>query len=263
VTTIEPPQKAVGKEDSEVIDDYSLFNPLAYLKEYHIKWDREDDFSAQFIHKAFESIPPQKTMIDVGGGPTIYQLISPRNKVEEITFAEYAESNRQAVQKWIKGDPDAFDWDPYFKHHLELEKRAYTDSIEEMKASVRAKVKEFLPCDLRLRPPIPGPERTFDIVSCHFTVEAVCKHDEELTGTIGTLLALSRPGGYLIMSSITDAVRYRVGDYDFHVYPMDRKRVEEVLQTLGCSILKIESGPAEPGRYYGGTFSIFAQKASR
>jgi len=260
LTAKEPVGRTRADTAVGVVDDYQLFRPLDYLTEYHFKWDEEDDFSARFIHSAFKSIAPQDTMIDVGGGPTIYQLISARNKVKKITCAEYLESNRLEVQKWLRNEPDAFNWDQYFKHYLALEQDARETSIDEMKDSLRSKLGEFIPCDLHQPQPIPGPVRVFDVVSSHFCVEAICKNDDDLVSKLGKLVALTRPGGYLIMSGLKEAQSYQVGEFNFYAYPMDQERFLEVLRQAGCKILAVETGPAEADRHYGGTFSLFAQK---
>jgi hypothetical protein len=261
LTAKEPLASALADSAVGVVDDYGLFRPLDYLNEYHLEWDAEDEFSARFIHAAFESIAPQDSMIDVGGGPTLYQLISARNKVKKITCAEYLESNRREVQKWLRNEADAFNWDQYFKHYLALERDAHATSIDEMKDCLRSKLGEFIPCDLNQQEPIPGPRRVFDVVSSHFCVEAICKDDDDLVSKLGKLAALARTGGYLIMSGLKEAHCYQVGDFNFYAYPMDQERFLEVLRQSGCNILAVECGPAEPDRNYGGTFSLFAQKA--
>ena len=40
------------------------------------------------------------SLLEFGGGPTIYSLISAAKYVESITFAEYAETNRDEVVLW-------------------------------------------------------------------------------------------------------------------------------------------------------------------
>ncbi len=40
------------------------------------------------------------TLLEFGGGPAVFSLISAAKHVESITFAEYAESNRDEIVKW-------------------------------------------------------------------------------------------------------------------------------------------------------------------
>ena len=51
-------------------------------------------------------------LIDVGTGPTIYQLISACEAFQEIILSDYLELDLQGVDKWLKKDPGAYDWSP-------------------------------------------------------------------------------------------------------------------------------------------------------
>ena len=42
-------------------------------------------------------------LLEFGGGPAIYGLISAAEHVDKIVFAEYAESNRREVETWVEG----------------------------------------------------------------------------------------------------------------------------------------------------------------
>jgi hypothetical protein len=245
---------------AEVVEDYALFQPMDYLAEYHMDWDEEDKFASDFLHSSFESIAPQNSMIDVGGGPTLYQLISARNKVNTITCAEFLEVNRREIEKWRANAPDAFNWDPYFKHYLRLEKQAYCKSIEEMKISLRSKLSEIVPYDFTKDPSMAGPVRSFDIVSSHFMVEHLVKNDNEFETGLRSLISLGCPGGYLILSFLREADNYKVGPFEFYTYRINEEICERLLVKNGCRLLRLERGPAEPHRHYQGTFSLFAQR---
>ena len=53
-------------------------------------------------------------VLDFGGGPAIFDLISAAPYAEEIIFAEYSEENRKEVAAWRERSPDAHDCSPYF-----------------------------------------------------------------------------------------------------------------------------------------------------
>lgn len=44
-----------------------------------------------------------RALLEFGGGPTIHSLISAAQHVETITFADYAESNRDEIIMWKDG----------------------------------------------------------------------------------------------------------------------------------------------------------------
>ncbi|KFQ51377.1 Nicotinamide N-methyltransferase, partial [Nestor notabilis] len=61
------------------------------------------------------------TLIDVGCGPTIYQLLSACERFQEIISLDYTDRNRWELEKWLKNEPGAFDWSPVVKYVCELE----------------------------------------------------------------------------------------------------------------------------------------------
>ena len=61
------------------------------------------------------------TLIDVGCGPTIYQLLSACERFREIIALDYTDQNRRELEKWLKNEAGAFDWSPVVKYVCELE----------------------------------------------------------------------------------------------------------------------------------------------
>lgn len=88
----------------EQIDEKRSCVPF-YLRSFHDfyttlhdKWDRKN-----------------ARLLEFGGGPTIYTLISAALYVKDITFAEYVGASRKEVRKWIDRDPDSHNWFPYVR----------------------------------------------------------------------------------------------------------------------------------------------------
>lgn len=57
-----------------------------------------------------------RTLIDIGSGPTIYQLLSACAHFEDITMTDFLEVNRQELELWLREEPGAFDWSTYSQH---------------------------------------------------------------------------------------------------------------------------------------------------
>ena len=58
--------------------------------------------------------------MDFGCGPTIHFPVSPSRFYDEIYFADFKE-NTAEIEKWIKKDPDAFDWTHVMEKYAKLE----------------------------------------------------------------------------------------------------------------------------------------------
>lgn len=64
-----------------------------------------------------------RTLIDVGSGPTIYQLLSACDHFEEIVATDYLAVNREELGRWARGEPGTFDWSPFIRHVCKIEGR--------------------------------------------------------------------------------------------------------------------------------------------
>lgn len=85
----------------------ALFPSREYLKRFtdptadpmmvHVQflegWHR---FYSKYVNGASDS----KCLLEFGGGPTLHSLITACRHVESITFADYAESNRNEIIMW-------------------------------------------------------------------------------------------------------------------------------------------------------------------
>lgn len=60
-------------------------------------------------------------LIDIGSGPTIYQLLSACESFKEIIATDYTDQNLQELEKWLKKDPGAFNWSIVVEYVCELE----------------------------------------------------------------------------------------------------------------------------------------------
>lgn len=60
-------------------------------------------------------------LIDIGSGPTIYQLLSACESFKEIIVSDYTDQNLRELQKWLKKEPGAFDWSPVVTYVCDLE----------------------------------------------------------------------------------------------------------------------------------------------
>ena len=63
-----------------------------FLEKFHSFYDK-------YVSENGDSM----TLLEFGGGPSIYSLISAAKHVESITFAEFAPTNRQEIEQWRNG----------------------------------------------------------------------------------------------------------------------------------------------------------------
>ncbi len=95
-------------ESSGVSDEYNpktnaVFPAKAYLERYIDPRTDVAQCQTHYLkgfHSFYENHVNGGSMLEFGGGPTLLTLISAAKHVESITFAEYAETNRNEVIRW-------------------------------------------------------------------------------------------------------------------------------------------------------------------
>lgn len=74
------------------------------------------NFQSTVARRLLEEYPKDKIeVLDVGGGPTIYQHMIICLAAGNITHSEFLKNNRDEVEKWLNDEEGSFDWDAYFK----------------------------------------------------------------------------------------------------------------------------------------------------
>jgi len=117
-------------EPPPATNNWSHFDPKAYLRDYYSHVGLENLALWRFLVRVFSDLPRGGRLLEFGGGPTLYSLIPAANSVDEIHFCDYSETNLQEVRGWLQGDADAFDWTHFVCATLELEGRvASIDSV--------------------------------------------------------------------------------------------------------------------------------------
>ncbi|MFH1181646.1 MAG: guanitoxin biosynthesis pre-guanitoxin forming N-methyltransferase GntF [Candidatus Woesearchaeota archaeon] len=241
--------------------DFSKFNPLDYLQEYYAddENDPENDFLLSFFHDVYGQMPRQKKLLEVGGGPVIYPLISASSKVDEIIFSEFTDENRAAVKNWVQKHPTAFDWSRYFKYVAEME----CTSPERIEERLRSRLKKIIKCDISKSNPIaPLSHKDFDILSINFCPESITDDEKDYMLWVRNIVSLLKPEGILVMTMIRNARYYNSGDTKFIACPIDENGVADALKMAGCRITKMQSFDInDPERGYDGLIALTAVKA--
>jgi hypothetical protein len=62
-----------------------------------------------------------KLLLEIGSGPCIHTVIPAAKWFDEIIMTDYSPSNREMQKKWLEKDPDAINWNTYFKYYSKLQ----------------------------------------------------------------------------------------------------------------------------------------------
>ncbi|XP_076214569.1 nicotinamide N-methyltransferase [Aptenodytes patagonicus] len=233
--------------------DQQSFDPGEYLKEFYSLSDGQgqpNTFLMQNLRSLFKMFSLEglrgDTLIDVGCGPTIYQLLSACEHFQEVIASDYADQNRRELEKWLKNEAGAFDWRPVVKYVCELE--GDREKWAEKEEKLRKKVRQVLKCDVTKANPVdPVSLPPADCVLSTLCLEAACKDPATFRSPLRNVGALVKPGGHLVMVTVLRETYYAFNKQVFSCLRLERNEVEEAVEGAGFDVKFSEVQPYLPG----------------
>uniref|UniRef100_UPI00358F69CE nicotinamide N-methyltransferase-like n=1 Tax=Myxine glutinosa TaxID=7769 RepID=UPI00358F69CE len=177
-------------------------------------------------------------LLDVGSGPSIYQILSASEAFDDIYLSDFTEVNRNELHLWLADSPEAFNWSPIIQYVCDLEGNG--DTCESKSERLRRKVKSVLSCDVNQDPPVCGIDPPFDCILTTFCLEVACLDIEMYHQAVGRLAGLLKAGGHLVMLDTLEETFYHVGNKRFCSLPLSEATVQEALIKAGLSITVYE-----------------------
>ncbi|KAM5140741.1 uncharacterized protein ACMZJ9_014607 [Mantella aurantiaca] len=220
------------------------FSPVEYLQMYydpaHETLSEWTNFVLKNLHDVFSSGDVGgDTIIDIGTGPTIHQLLSACEAFNNIIVSDFLEQNLAELQKWLKKAPGKFDWTSLIRRVCELEGNRM--SCEEKAEKLRSKVKEVLKCDVLKRNPFePLTLLPVDCVISCLCLEVCCKDMDSFYNVLTNIKDLIKPGGHLLLLSMLNGHFYSVGDKHFSALPITKEGLEKALKDAGYEIVELK-----------------------
>lgn len=251
-----------------------------------------------FMLKAIEKIlqirpDDHLKVLDVGGGPTIYQHIPIVAVASSICHAEFSESNRYEVKKWLSGDLKG-QWDGYFKLFSEL-LRSHPESYATADLSVKEKIasmiettanyetitkeviKKVIAVDVFKKDLGDEVVGEFDLatVSRHgsaqlltsnFCLESITADRKKFKSGLQNITNYIAPGGFLLMTAVRNSEWYSVGKHKMPATKLNTEVLLEELKVLGFEILEtteLVEGPNKEEVGYDGMIMVLARKNSK
>ncbi|XP_060643626.2 nicotinamide N-methyltransferase-like [Anolis sagrei] len=195
----------------------------------------------EMFHKAFfvDGIRGD-TLIDIGSGPCIYQLLSACESFREIIATDFLEQNRAEIQKWLKKDPEALNWTPLVKYVCQLE--GDREKWKEKEEKLRRTIKQVLPCDVTLANPLnPLVLQPVDCLISSFCLDSVCKDLPAYCSAVKNVGSLVKPGGHLIFVVNVEITYYMVGPHKFSCLCLTPEMIRDAVKGAGFEILWSQS----------------------
>ena len=199
------------------------------------------------FHEVFQSLPHSLKILDYGSGPVIQNCISAAPHASEIVFSDIAESNREAVRKWLGRDPTAFNWSPHFDYVVQTLEGKGEKEAREREEMLRKLVKGVAHCDALADPLIEkGFEGPYDVIIEGGCLIAACTTIERFKEALVTLSHLLKPGGTIIMWGFNVSMEhkttiYRVGNKDYNCLCVEKEFVVDAVKDAGLTDVQMHA----------------------
>ncbi|XP_065918042.1 nicotinamide N-methyltransferase-like [Dysidea avara] len=223
--------------DKRIRTQWRLKSVHNFYKDYHKKWD----------------ISTAK-VLEFGSGPYLHKLISAAPYVGEIYHSDFAPSCRNEVLMWMRKDPNAFNWDPYFKYVVNtLEGQDGGDAVVKRQELLRSKFKDSLFVDMFSDNMLPTYSGKFDIIYTGYCIEFVAPSLEDYEATIKRLFDQLNQNGFLVMITAIECTAYFVDSKTYPCYPLHINDALNALRKAGFTTwyaeinkMELEEGVAYP-----------------
>lgn len=249
--------------------DFRRFKPESYLDEYYATVIPENDKLLAFFADVSKKLPKVKRLLEYGGGPTVYQLVSLANNVSEIDFTDYLESNLGQVKNWVKDKKSAHDWRPFVRVALfyEYGSMPTNSAVYARERKLRSLLKSFGRVDAFNPENDKSKNQKYDVVSTNFVAESISSNRTQWRKSLKSITNYVEDNGWLVMTAIRNARYWRSGDDSFASYAIQKKDLEEELKKMGFRIVisrqidADQTDPTHPGyEGYDGMVFVLAQK---
>ena len=168
--------------------------------------------------------------------------ISAATKASEIVFADYT---KKFLRKWLDGEPDAFDWSPYFSHVVVNLEGKEEEEARKIEGQVRKLVRATVHCDINQDPPIErGFDDLYDVVMVSLVLEGTARSQEGYCSSLSRLARLVKPGGAIFYYGVENKFcYYTVGDRSFPAVYVDDQLTMSAFVDAGFGDVTLTKAP--------------------
>lgn len=250
-----------GSNDVKVERDMVTFSPKDYLNEYYTTLSSENIYLMNWYSDLYTNmeIPERAKLLEVGGGPTVYQLASATSKIRHITFTDYLEENLNEIREWVNSNSDF--WDKFIQYAIQKETEIVEDKhFKQRKEEIIKALKKIEKLDASIL----NSEyiENYDIIQSNFCLESSTDDIALYKTMLQNLSRYVKKDGILLMAALEGASVYKVGDKYFPAIYLDEKLATEYLNEAGFEVESMEKILADDPEYskYRGFLFIKAKK---
>uniref|UniRef100_A0A8C9ZAY4 Phenylethanolamine N-methyltransferase n=1 Tax=Sander lucioperca TaxID=283035 RepID=A0A8C9ZAY4_SANLU len=223
------------------------FDPVAYLQnEYtppQADFERKDShvsWRLGCLHRAFtEGDVSGELLVDIGSGPTLYQVMSGCEAFNKVLLTDFLEVHRQELRAWLQDEGGcSMDWTPYLQHVCKPS--AWTEKA----ARLRQVIMDIVPIDVHSPQPLALdvlPSAGADCLLSCYCLESASPDLAAFTRALGNIGRLLRPGGHLLLIGTLGMSYYNgVPGLKIPTIPVNEAQVCASLKESGYTLIRLE-----------------------
>ena len=204
------------------------WQPRRYLAEYYHTVEADERQTIAFFVEAMTHFRGGEPVLVFGVGPTVHHVFLTAPKASEIHLTDYLPGNLAEVRRWLDGDPQMHDWQPFVRYTLQCEGLALPTpaDVAKREADTRRKTCRLLQADLRDLQPVCT--RYATVISA-YCADSATTDLAEWSEYMHRIASMVRPGGTLLLAALRQSNGYRVGG---KIFPSANVSEHDVLKAL-------------------------------
>ncbi len=182
-----------------------------------------------------------RSVLEFGGGPTIYSLITAARTAGSIHFCDYNQACLDEVNLWRNNDATAFDWTKFIAYALQCEKNVeeYQSSAEIVQRAdlLRERMRQVSRCDIFSDDPLPGSSwGQYGVVANTFCLDSIINDKAQWVDLNRKLAVMVEPDGLYVTVSLLNATHWTTGGVTHPAVALTREDVVDMYAELGLEL---------------------------
>lgn len=209
------------------------FPAVQYLEQHYSHLNDANITLLHFLHASFNTIPNQSSLLDVGTGPTIYQLISASRNFDSIDCGEFSKMNRVLLKNWRDEQFESkFNWGDWFSYVAKLE----SSNESHLRKRTIQTIDNIFSLNLLSK----NINDHYPAVLSMFCAESIAKNKREFQTTLENITGIVKDEGWLIMGLLRGASYWPKGDKTRSCYPILEDEIVNYLDSKRFLIQYLE-----------------------
>lgn len=216
-------------------------NPRAYLEQFYTGVVDPGNRALLAFYARIYADLKGKSMLEFGGGPTIYSLITAAQTARMIHFCDANPDCLKEIKDWLAGDPASFNWTHFIAYALSCEnnnqEQISSEAIQIREQLIRQCIQTLSLCDIFAADPLLGSSLgPYDIVANTFCLDSIVDAMADWIHLNHKLAQFVAPDGLFVTAYLLRASHWTTKGVTFPAVTLIPADVDKLYADLGFTI---------------------------